>query len=446
LSNLELQQDYYNKQQVAIFIVLVVRYRRKGEGDAAASYAYSLPSHLTCDVHTFISGDRRHDDGLAMICWEKLAQHTKEVNAKLGLSPRKVIKWSDGAPNQFKFTRPLRFLDKLKLLGGFLMVWWMFYASCHGKGMQDAAGAWIKSRVARAVLLGADIKSVRAFFEYCLTFLTTQAMVADHGSTAFTSARFFYLVEDNELAVYRARLPEVCTWSRARECHHFWATDKKGVIGRRLVGCICKTCAQERFRDCEHRDELTVDGIFENAPAEYLLEARYPEQRTRDEDIAFSEGVLRKARVATILAIRPDVIVPTAADIDFDSDEDDDGKPVEELPPPDILADYWLCWVTQKYVPVTDAAGKMVEGVHIRGGDGYAMIQWMEHSHDEDGCRIFAKENVPVAVLFAAGSVVPVKVGKLGQGSETFVVGPPQHDAIMAQLQPVGYLKAMAES
>jgi len=89
------------------------------------------------------------------------------------------------------------------------MVWWMFYASCHGKGMQDAAGSWIKSRVARAVLLGADIKSVRAFFEYCLTFLTTQAMVADHGSTAFTSARFFYLVEDNELAVYRARLPEV---------------------------------------------------------------------------------------------------------------------------------------------------------------------------------------------------------------------------------------------
>lgn len=89
-SNLELQQDYYNKQQVAIFIVLVVRYRRKGEGDAAASYAYSLPSHLTCDVHTFISGDRRHDDGLAMLCWEKLAQHTKEVNAKLGLSPRKV--------------------------------------------------------------------------------------------------------------------------------------------------------------------------------------------------------------------------------------------------------------------------------------------------------------------------------------------------------------------
>lgn len=155
---------------------------------------------------------------------------------------------------------------------------------------------------------------------------------------------------------------------------------------------------------------------------------------------------MRKARVATILAIRPDVIVPTAADIDFDSDEDEDGKPVEELPPPDILADYWLCWVTQKYVPVTDAAGKMVEGVHIRGGDGYAMIQWMEYSHDEDGCRIFAKENVPVAVLFAAGSVVPVKVGKLGQGSETFVVGPPQHDAIMAQLQPVGYLKAMAES
>ena len=30
-SKLELQQDYYNKNQVAIFIVLVVRHRREGE-------------------------------------------------------------------------------------------------------------------------------------------------------------------------------------------------------------------------------------------------------------------------------------------------------------------------------------------------------------------------------------------------------------------------------
>ena len=31
--------------------------------------------------------------------------------------------------------------------------------------------------------------------------------------------------------------------------------------------------------------------------------------------------------------IRPDIIVPTAADIDFDSDEDEDGKPVEVSKP-----------------------------------------------------------------------------------------------------------------
>lgn len=100
-SNLELQQDYYNKNQVAIFIVLVIRHRRSREYDEAnAGYSYQLPSHLTCDLHTFVSGDRKHDDGLAMLAWEKVAQHTKEIVQQLGLPPRKVIMWSDGAPNQ----------------------------------------------------------------------------------------------------------------------------------------------------------------------------------------------------------------------------------------------------------------------------------------------------------------------------------------------------------
>ena len=88
------------------------------------------------------------------------------------------------------------------------MLWWLFYASCHGKGMQDAAGAWVRSRVARAILLGQEIKSVRAFFTYCLMHLSTRAM-GNNPSGAFTSNRYWYLLEDNELAVYRARLPEV---------------------------------------------------------------------------------------------------------------------------------------------------------------------------------------------------------------------------------------------
>ena len=48
-----------------------------------------------------------------------------------------------------------------------------------------------------------------------------------------------------------------------------------------------------------------------------------------------------------------------------------------------MLSDYWLCWVVQKYVSVKVDGGATVEGVHIRQGDGYALIQWMEHSEDE---------------------------------------------------------------
>ena len=71
-----------------------------------------------------------------------------------------VTMWSDGSPNQFKYTYPVWFLSRFKKRFGFKKVWWNFYASCHGKGMQDAAGAWVKTRVAKAILLGGDIKSV----------------------------------------------------------------------------------------------------------------------------------------------------------------------------------------------------------------------------------------------------------------------------------------------
>ena len=48
----------------------------------------------------------------------------------------KCIKWTDGAPQQFKWCRPLWFLSMLMAIsdGCFSQLWWFFFASCHGKG------------------------------------------------------------------------------------------------------------------------------------------------------------------------------------------------------------------------------------------------------------------------------------------------------------------------
>ena len=235
-------------------------------------------------MHVFVSGDRTHDGPLAMLAWEKVAQATKEESRPM---PEHVIMWSDGSPNQFKYTYPIWFLSKFKRKFGFKKVWWNFYASCHGKGMQDAAGAWIKTRVAKAILLGGEIRSVREFFDCCLTFLTCAAEMPK-GGVSFTSTRRFYLLEAAELAHFRANAEQLTTWSGARECHFFWAGVELDQVGRKWVGCTCVKCLDENFEACENKAMFVVDGVDANASCVETLEAVAPTDQTRADDIASS--------------------------------------------------------------------------------------------------------------------------------------------------------------
>ena len=162
----EIQQEFYNRESISIFITLVVRRRRCDEAFASTGNDFHLPENLACDVHVFISDDKTHDAAFACLCWEKIAQE----QIKKRRLPWMVIHWTDGAPNQFKWTLPIWFLSHFYFLfksHGLQFLWWCFFASCHGKGMQDAAGAWVKSVVARAILLGGIINSLRSFATYC---------------------------------------------------------------------------------------------------------------------------------------------------------------------------------------------------------------------------------------------------------------------------------------
>ena len=230
---------------------------------------YDLPDHLCCEVHTFISGDKKHDDGLACLAFEKMV----ERDVADGFKPRRVIFWTDGAPNQFKFTRPIWWLSSFQDRFQFDKVpLWVFFQSCHGKGMQDAAGAWIKSKVSRAVLLGEEIRTVRQFFDYCQVYLIGEAPSArfcSHGTKQkFTAYRKFWLLDSAELARYRFTLPTLKTWSgiRADGVFAFWPVgDKVGHLARRWLACCCNACWEGCHSECEYKEFLTVDGIDYNA-------------------------------------------------------------------------------------------------------------------------------------------------------------------------------------
>lgn len=291
-SKVELQQDYFNKDQIAIFVVMKIRWRQKNERNVPQEVSYDLPAHLCCEVHTFISGDRKHDDGLACLAFEKMAEKAE----KEGVLPTRVIFWSDGAPNQFKFTRPVWWLSKFQDRFEFQKVpVWFFFQSCHGKGMQDAAGAWIKSRVSRAVLLGAEIRSVRDFFAFCERFLCTEAFNSATGSNQkFTAYRKFWLLGSRELAEYRYTLPKLATWKgiRAEGFFAFWPVgDEVGHVARRWLACVCDECRDGNHGECEYAALHLVDGKNHNEVEIKKLDAHLHADITQAEDIERSRQV-----------------------------------------------------------------------------------------------------------------------------------------------------------
>ena len=416
---------------------------------------YDLPPHLCCEVHTFISGDKKKDDGLACLAFEKMA----EKAAADGELPLRVILWSDGAPNQFKFTRPVWWLSMFQQRFGFDSVpVWFFFQSCHGKGMQDAAGAWIKTKVSRAVLLGAEIRSVRDFFAFCELHLCTEAAHAQAGTKQkFTAYRKFWLLDSSELAQYRATLPTLTTWKgiRADGYFAFWPVgDKLGHMARRWVACLCDQCWKGNYDECKDKDLFVVDGKNYNAVQTHQLTARLHADITQAEDIKRSLAVrvvltclkltvvwqlqvMKKAQVGEVLAIRP------GEDEDLINEESG-----EEILEGNVrfLYDFWLARVKEPYCKVDDTdddgapIGRTVHGCELEHGDDFVVIDYLHFlSKTPDGGRKYELEDSPLSVLWQQGAIVPYRMpkAKMGPRQTTFVLSESHEDQILCRLQPI---------
>ena len=121
-----LQQDHFSHNQITIFVILCFRHKRVDEDPVAPTH--SLPAHITCELHAFISDDPNHDAAFAQLSMETVLRK-KEENAVL---PTRVKLWSDGGPAHFKMYMQLWFMAAMGVKYG-LTFWWCFFQSCHGK-------------------------------------------------------------------------------------------------------------------------------------------------------------------------------------------------------------------------------------------------------------------------------------------------------------------------
>ena len=204
-----------------------------------------------------------------------------------------IIPWTVGCKSQFKCSRPLWFLTKFwKMFNFQFRPRWYFFQSCHGKGMQDAAGAWVKSRVSRAVWFGVDIKNAAEYFEFCKEYLSTQSnQTALKKQNPFTSRRRFVLLPIMEVSAYRRDLEKVGTWKGLNAgWFAFWPTgESEGGMARQWLACMCNACFNLKFEECETRGPLTLDGKWHNQPEKGILVAR---KRTTADEISDAQKVL----------------------------------------------------------------------------------------------------------------------------------------------------------
>lgn len=108
----------------------------------------------------------------------------------------------------------------------------------------------------------------------------------------------------------------------------------------------------------------------------------------------------------------------------------------------DSVNDYWVAAVLQPYRVVLEADCKRgrdyqkVQGISVRKGDGYAIVQWYVCKSSSDHGRLFKKEDIPPAVLFTEGAVIPVRIpGSMSDGSSTLGITLQTHNEIMLKLQ-----------
>lgn len=138
----EIQSMHWRSQQVSILVHITFRLN-------PIWTLCGVEPYLLKEVHYYISDDKQHD---SLFVQHAFMLHWGYLKSE-GFEPANHIVWSDGCSGQFKSARAWYFISRFpsltvsaKLPEGCQMCW-NYFASGHGKGEVDGAGALLKRKL-----------------------------------------------------------------------------------------------------------------------------------------------------------------------------------------------------------------------------------------------------------------------------------------------------------
>lgn len=125
--DINLYMDHYSHEQVTIFLIMVFRHRTEKEKLLSGTATFSLPEHLTCELHAFFSEDKTKDAGFAQLCLTKYLDDAKVRKNAIN----RIIIATDGGRQHFKLFQNMNFMSEESIKRN-MSLWWLFFQSYHG--------------------------------------------------------------------------------------------------------------------------------------------------------------------------------------------------------------------------------------------------------------------------------------------------------------------------
>ena len=163
----------------------------------------------------------------------------------------KVIRFSDGAPNQYKSKGP--FLDVSHAKSDYNVEFQHeFFGSRHGKGPSDGESGVIKRMATDAVIGGtAIIRNAKEMFEFIRSKATRPVEEDPNNCSHFKRTAFW--VEGSSIARNRRQAKRTVEGTRLI---HSVVSVQPGVIKTRNLSCFCPGCLQGEDESCERTSHV----------------------------------------------------------------------------------------------------------------------------------------------------------------------------------------------
>ena len=290
----EAQSQFYVKTQTTILPVVGWVVGRDGVSTRVVNYVYLSP-------------DTNHSNNFVQYVINDVIKRLASLMETWDVALTHLHIWSDGCGGQFKNRYQLKYIiDSVKAKAGALTttsgkgiimkhVGHHFFASCHGKGPCDSAGAVVKTLLRGALEADIDIRNTDEAFTYLRDHHTIDLWWAtDDGRRDDRNPRIFVYVGMKEID--HLKRPDVGKVDGMKACHSFVTIGRESELHMAALSCFCVSCITATNESYVDSCEWIKDGS-RSAPT--LKTVKTVAQRARESRDAQEEALLHSK---TILA------------------------------------------------------------------------------------------------------------------------------------------------